>query len=195
MSRAEAKKLLISLGIEEPSDEQVTNYLNSMSGEIQKEKDKVKTESAELERLKQIEKEFEDTKNANLTSEEKHQKAYQLMAEQSKKLSLELNKTKTESILLGFGMQKESIQSILDSIVHEDTEKTVSLATSLGELFKANTEATEKKVKADILNGTPAPQGGSGSATTTKEQFKAMNYSERTELYSANPTLFAQLNS
>lgn len=195
MSRAEAKKLLISLGIEEPSDEQVTNYLNSMSGEIQKEKDKVKTESAELERLKQIEKDFEETKNANLTSEEKHQKVLQTMAEQSKKLAFELNKTKAESTLLGFGMQKESIQSILDSIVHEDTDKTVALATSLGELFKANTEATEKKVKADLLNGTPAPQGGSGNTTTTKEEFKGMGYAERTALYTANPTLFTQLSS
>lgn len=195
MSRAEAKKLLISLGIEEPTDEQVTNYLNSVGGEIQKEKDKAKSESAELERLKAIEKEFEDSKNASLTEAEKYQKEIQKFQEQAKKTALELNKTKAESILVKAGLPTDNLTSLLDGIVHEDTEKTVALATSLGELFKSQTEATEKKVKADILNSTPAPQGGVGTTTTTKEQFKAMSYSERTELYQSNPTLFNQLNS
>lgn len=195
MSRAEAKKFLISIGIEEPSDEAITNYLNSLSGEIQKEKDKAKTESAELERLKQIEKEFEDSKNASLTAEEKYQKEIQRLQEKAKKTATELNRTRAESTLLGFGVPKESLSAILDGIVHEDTEKTVAIATSLGETFKAQAEAVRKQVEADLLNGTPAPTGGASTTTTTKEQFKAMDYTERTELFQTNPTLFNQLNS
>lgn len=40
MSREQAKKNLISFGIEEPSEEQITNYLNQVNGETQKEKEK-----------------------------------------------------------------------------------------------------------------------------------------------------------
>ena len=40
MTREQAKQNLISIGISEPTDEQVSNYLNQLNGETKKEKDK-----------------------------------------------------------------------------------------------------------------------------------------------------------
>ena len=39
MTREQAKQVLIGMGIEEPSDEQVSKYLDSVTGEVKKEKD------------------------------------------------------------------------------------------------------------------------------------------------------------
>lgn len=36
MTREQAKKNLVALGVEEPTDEQVTNYLNQHNGEVKK---------------------------------------------------------------------------------------------------------------------------------------------------------------
>ena len=40
MTREQENQVLIGMGIEEPSDEQVTKYLDSVTGEVKKEKDK-----------------------------------------------------------------------------------------------------------------------------------------------------------
>ena len=40
MTREQAKQNLISIGVAEPTDEQVSNYLNQVNGETKKEKDK-----------------------------------------------------------------------------------------------------------------------------------------------------------
>ena len=40
MTREQAKQNLISIGVADPTDEQITNYLNQVNGETQKEKDK-----------------------------------------------------------------------------------------------------------------------------------------------------------
>ena len=40
MTREQAKQNLIAIGVAEPTDEQVSNYLNQVNGETKKEKDK-----------------------------------------------------------------------------------------------------------------------------------------------------------
>ena len=40
MTREQAKQNLISIGVAEPTDEQVSNYLNQVNGETKKEKDR-----------------------------------------------------------------------------------------------------------------------------------------------------------
>lgn len=52
----------------------------------------------------------------------------------------------------------------------------------------------EKKIKADVLKGTPRPDGaGAGTETMTKEQFNAMGYSARAKLFEENKELYNQM--
>lgn len=52
----------------------------------------------------------------------------------------------------------------------------------------------EKALKAELLRSTPTPPAGSGSKTITKEQFEAMDYSARSELFESNRELYNELN-
>jgi cell division septum initiation protein DivIVA len=195
MSREQAKKVLASFGIEEPTEEQVTAYLNSIGSEIQKEKSKAEAHQAEIERLKEIEAEYTKQKDASLTAEEKYQKAIKDAEANAKKYAYDLNRMKAENILVSGGIKTDEIGDLLDGIVSDDAERTTKLASGLVGLLNSKVEAAGKAKEAELLqNMTPPPAGGT-TATITKEQFKGMSYSERTELFQSSPDLFNQLNS
>lgn len=61
-----------------------------------------------------------------------------------------------------------------------------ALKESDGYLFDAPTEGLKGK--------TPTQQGGGRKTAVTKEQFAAMSYTERSQLYTDNPELYNQLN-
>ena len=44
---------------------------------------------------------------------------------------------------------------------------------------KKHNESVEKKIRADVLKSTPAPEGGKGSDTMTKEKFSKMDIAEQ----------------
>ena len=44
---------------------------------------------------------------------------------------------------------------------------------------KKHNEALEKKIRADVLKGTPKPEGGTGSEEITKEKFSKMSIAEQ----------------
>lgn len=55
-------------------------------------------------------------------------------------------------------------------------------------------EQREKSIRADVLKGTPRPQGGNTETSVTKEQFASMGYTERAKLFEENPELYQELN-
>lgn len=170
MTREQAKQALIALGIESPTEEQISNYLNTVHGEVQKEKSKVDANKAELDRLKAIETEYENQKNTNLSAEEKYQKLLKDSEDRGKTFALEVNKMKAENILVGAGLKQEEYANLLSGLVSEDTDKTTSLATDLANLLKTTKEATEKTVKAQLVNDTPPPGGGNNATKTDGEK-------------------------
>lgn len=73
MTREQAKQVLIGMGIEEPSDEQVTKYLDSVTGEVRKEKDKNTSLKEKADKADALEKELEELKQQNMTDAEKQE--------------------------------------------------------------------------------------------------------------------------
>lgn len=71
MTREQAKQVLIGMGIEEPSDEQVSKYLDSVTGEVKKEKDKNALLQEKVNKAADLEKELEELKQQNMTDAEK----------------------------------------------------------------------------------------------------------------------------
>ena len=59
------------MGIEEPSDEQVSKYLDSVTGEVKKEKDKNASLQEKANKAADLEKELEELKQQNMTDAEK----------------------------------------------------------------------------------------------------------------------------
>ena len=51
MTREQSKTFLVSLGITEPTEEQITNHLNSVNKEIKSEKDRADKFKAEADKV------------------------------------------------------------------------------------------------------------------------------------------------
>ena len=71
MTREQAKQNLISIGVVEPTDEQITNYLNQVSGETKKEKDKVAELKAKADKADELQTKIDELEAGNLTEIEK----------------------------------------------------------------------------------------------------------------------------
>ena len=75
MTRAEAKSNLEALGMTEVTDEMVTNYLNQVNKDIQKEKDRAEQYKRDADKVKDLTAQLEEMQNANLSDIDKANKA------------------------------------------------------------------------------------------------------------------------
>ena len=71
MTREQAKQALIGMGVAEPSEEQVSKLLDSISAETKKEKDKNVSLKEKAEKADSLEKELEELKKQNMTEAER----------------------------------------------------------------------------------------------------------------------------
>ena len=74
MTRNQASENLKSFGIEEPTDEQITAYLNQVNGESKKEKDRAERFKAEADKVADLQNQLDSLNNANLSEVEKANK-------------------------------------------------------------------------------------------------------------------------
>ena len=97
MTREQAKEKLIALGIADPTDEQITGYLNDVNNDAEKEKaraDKLERETKELrekaEAAEKLEKKIKELEEKDLTEIQKAAKdleeANKQIAELKKKM-------------------------------------------------------------------------------------------------------------
>lgn len=163
MTREQAKKNLISFGIEEPSEEQITNYLNQVNGETQKEKDKAEKLKEKADQYDETQRLLEEEKQKNMTAEEKLVEAERIANEKAIEFAKKANRLDAEKILLDAGLTSEDYESFIDGIVSENNEQTKTLATSLAGTFKAKNEAALQKAKQELLDaGGVGDEGGTG---------------------------------
>lgn len=181
MTREQAKKNLIEMGVEQPSEEQITKYLNSFSGEVQKAEKKAEANQEELERLKAIEQELEAEREKNLTAEEKAKKAEEAVqkALESAKLkesefAKKISRLSVEKILTEAGLTADDYAGFVDGIVHEDEELSKTLATNLASTLNAKLNVQKEAMQAEfdkkMLEHTPNPGGTSGSGGDGKSR-------------------------
>lgn len=153
---------------------------------------------SELERLKNANSkanseaaEWKRKHNALLDEDEKKKQADSEAIEQMKQELDELRKEKKvsdyKSKYLAQGYDEKLAAETAAALADGNMDKVFAN----GEKFKAE---MEKKIKAEILKGTPKPDvNNGGGKAVTKEQFDAMGYTERVNLKSENPELYKEL--
>lgn len=132
MTREEARQNLVALGIEEPSDAQVTNYLNQFHSN-RPETTPSHDDGGELETLR--------NQIAQLQKENVQKDIRAYAAEKG------LTGEQAESVLAGFQTDLEAAKKAIDSIAQIISDKETAAAT-----------AKEQ----ELLKGTPNPGGGTG---------------------------------
>lgn len=168
MTREQAKANLVTLGVEEPTDEQITHYLNQIGGETKRYSDRADKLKADADKVAELQKQLDDLNNANLTEVEKANKDREDALNKVANLEKEIKKMQTMKALADKGIIGEDAESFFneDGSVNFDT---------LGKIIsERETKASAEKEK-ELLNGTPNPSGSSGGTDTDSKSADVLN--------------------
>lgn len=154
----------------------------------------VKKENKELkDTVKNQNTEIEGYKNSQLTDDQKKQKELDDIANTKRDLAIERSQIQAEKILSKVVTDDKELESLVKGISSEDIEATKMLATNLVDTITKQKEATEAKIREELINDTPKPTGGEGDKPMTKETFLKLDYNEQVKYKIENPEGYKQL--
>ena len=87
---------------------------------------------------------------------------------------------------LALGYEEKLASDTAEALANGDLEKVF-------ENQKKHNESVEKKIRADVLKGTPKPEGGNGSEIITKEIFSKMSIAEQYKYSVEHPEEYKKL--
>lgn len=117
------------------------------------------------EAYKALKEEFDTFKESKMTDEEKQAEIAELRDKEYKKLKRQLNEMTAKNIFANAGINEQSLgkedyDSLLNSIIKEDSEETKNLANTVCNILSKQKVDIEKTVKDKILKDqTPPPAG------------------------------------
>lgn len=154
MTREQAKQNLIAIGVAEPTDEQVSNYLNQVNGETKKEKDRADGYKAKADTADDLQKQLDELQAGNLTELEKANKALdtanQQIAELQKNNAI---RDLREKAMTDFEVTAEQAKAIVKEDGSFDTAE-------LGKIISEKETAAAQAKEQEIANGSTNPGGG-----------------------------------
>lgn len=154
----------------------------------------VKNENKQLKAsIKEKDTEIEGYKNSQLTDDQKKQKELDDIANTKRDLAIERSQIQAEKILSKVVTDDKELESLVKGISSEDIEATKVLATNLVDTITKQKEATEAKIREELINDTPKPTGGEGDKTMTKETFLKLDYNEQVKYKIENPEGYKEL--
>lgn len=156
MKREEVRELMKSWGIEEPTDEQITDYLNRMQKEVKSAEDRANKFKADSDRVHDLEKQIEELNSANLTDIEKANKATEDAMNKVAVLEKTVKQMKQLKALADVGIVGEDAEGLISEDGNLNVEK-------LGQIIGAREKAAVDVYKKQALDDTPAPDGKKGS--------------------------------
>ena len=152
MSRSEVKELLKSWGIEEPTDEQVSSYLNTISKEVKSAEDKAMKYKAQADKAVDLEKRLDELNSANLSEVEKANKATEDAMKEIDTLRKTVKQMELSKSLAEIGIVGDDATSLVGEDGSLNTEK-------LGEILSAREKNAVDVYKKQALDSTPSPDG------------------------------------
>jgi membrane-associated HD superfamily phosphohydrolase len=154
MTREQAKQNLIVIGVAEPTDEQVSNYLNQVNGETKKEKERADGYKAKADAADGLQKQLDELQAGNLTELEKANKALdtanQQIAELQKNNAI---RDLREKAMTDFKVTAEQAKTIVKEDGSFDTAE-------LGKIMSEKETAAAQAKEQEIAKGSTNPGGG-----------------------------------
>ena len=153
MTREQARENLKTLGVAEPTEEQVTNYLNQVGGETQKEKELANKYKADALKVVDLQKKLDELNDANLSEIEKANKATETANAEIEKLQKAMAKMELQKQLAEIGIIGEQA----DKLISEDGKLDTAI---LGQIISERETTAKSQKEKELLAGTPDPKGG-----------------------------------
>lgn len=164
MTREQAKQKLISFGVEEPTDEQVSELLNSINAETKKEKDRAENYKTKADKADELQSRVNELEAGNLSENEKLTKAL----ETANKTIADMQRSNAirdlrEQAMTDFKITAEQAKSIVKDDGSFDTAV-------LGQIIvqKETNAATAKEQ--EIANNATNPGGGNNTTTEKNDK-------------------------
>ena len=163
MTREQAKQNLIGFGIAEPTDEQITNYLNQIGAETKGYKEKLASAGDKDTRIAELEKELEKINKQNMSDIElanaERDKALSSVANLEKQIENMI--TKTELAKLGITGE------LADTLVSGNGKLDFA---ALGQIISDREKTAISEYEKKTLENTPNPSGSKGKGEPTKTE-------------------------
>lgn len=179
MTREEARDLLISAGVAEPTDEAISNLLNKHNAEVSKQKaiaDKYKSDATKVAELEKQLEELNDAKLSDIELAKKEtEKSNSRVAELEKQIALMQRKTDLAS--------KGIVGEQADKLIREDGSLDIEI---LGQIISERETTAKSQLEKDLLNKTPNPKGGNNENTNEKSDVEKMAESVGKQIASVN---------
>lgn len=170
MTRENAKLKLVDMGIAEPTEEQITKYLDSITAETKTYKDKLANAGDKDATIAELEKKLEQINKQNMSD-------------------IELANAEKEEALKSVKALKEQIQTMVNQnelakigIVGEDAENlmkngAIDFAT-LGQIISAREKASATAREKELAGQATNPGGGSASSGAETQKTEAEQIAE-----------------
>lgn len=169
MKREEAKQKLIDLGIAEPTEEQISSLLDSVTAETRSEKARADRYKADADKKKELEQQLADLQNQNLTDVEKQQKENEKLQQQIKELTESNLRTEAKAILTKAGLPDEDVETLLPGMIADNLENTQARANAYVSAMNKFKENAIKEYDKTALNKTKTPDGNPGDEEKTDD--------------------------
>lgn len=164
MTREQAKQNLISIGVEDPTDEQITNYLNQVNGETQKEKDKAAQYKEKADKADEYKAKIDELEAGNLTEVEKANKALELANDQIAKMQKDNSiRDLREKSMTDFKITAEQAKTVVKDDGSFDTA-------ALGKIMSEKETAAAQAKEQEIAGKQDIPGGGSAGGGKDKTE-------------------------
>lgn len=167
MTRNEAKAVLVASGVAEPSEEQISNLLDSVTAETKKEKERADKLKEKADKADELQKQLDEAAEKDMTEADKASKALEEANKKIAELTSNSLRSEAKGILKGSGLDDEAIEALLPGMIADTLENTQTRANAFVSTIGKVRETAVKESKKDALNNTKKPDGnGSGEEKT-----------------------------
>lgn len=170
MSREQAKANLIACGIAEPTEEQITNYLNQVNGAVKSEKDRADKYKAESEKVAELQKQLDEINNKGLSDVERANKATEMANARIAELEKSLKTMTVQNKLSALGITGEDATKFFDENGELNFE-------TLGQILSTR-EKNAATAKEKELAGNAGNPGGQGGGSTPPDKTDDVKFAE-----------------
>lgn len=156
MNREQARENLITIGIEEPTSEQITNYLNQLNGETKRYSDRAEKGKEDARLVEELQAKLDAIESQNMTDLERANKSTEDANKRVAELESEIRSMKIKNDLATKGIIGEQAEKLIEGLNGGVLDVEV-LGQIIAERELASATAKEKEIADNSAN----PNGGS----------------------------------
>lgn len=172
MTRQQAEAQLKAMGIAEPTKESIDSFLNTVNGEVQREKDRADKYKVEADKVTELQKQLDDINNQSLSDIDKVNKALEQANATNAKLERQIATMQTKAKLAEMGITGESADKLFDD------KGTISLDV-LGQILSDTKASAAAAKEAELAGKAGNPAGASGGSDGAEDSSEGAMYAKQ----------------